>query len=878
MWLLFLLLFLYFNLVPAQFCSNGVKVFSRFPGRSIDGNETKSSGVLLQEPGPGITLDCIKLCDEQPTCSSFNLEYTKTKCVSFSDIELEQIKIYAGSSFFQKGCYQNVSKEFLDSTCGRRAWTFDVIVDASLEGFAASIVSQVESRQDCEQLCMKSEEIECKSANYFPALKECGISRETRRSQPQAFRTGYNSSIYLENQCVPPRPSPCRYHKTQDTKLLAIDSLVFAKDDADCQKMCDSNQDFICRSYSLQETKCHLSGHDSFTRHPSDVVSSSGSVIGDVVCPSDECVRGTWTYEIVPDHTLSGSDQSPFDDTGNDHLPHNSNDCRSACDRKGFLCPSFTINHQQNGNCYNLDRNSQGRSNRLVSSNNQAYFEKVCLKLPNGELNSTDRPNCKAKLWSFTRIPAHQLDMDKYNITLHLISSRRDCEQKCLDSNYNSALYDEMSVTCKLSKETRFTARLNKNFNPKISYLENNCLFEKNNNQSCEWKETHRTVSQIKDMEVINVTSKDTCRQLCDENNKFRCLSFSYNQEEENCILSSETRKTSTLNITTSKGGNWTFYELKCDGDQSTESTNIVTHSEEQPLPITTEVPQNYSLCRSDSDTTFERIPGFEPFGNLYLVRLCHGTADNPGIVKSCKNLCLGQTNCRGFVVDYSKKHCIGVISQTAIERSSLKVSEEKDFFRVDCLPKVLSCPNKIWSFERVIDQTINPAYPPRYILPFISRPACQCLCLEERKFTCRSIVHETRGNVCKMYDRDRGWNDSPIFSLMFSQGSEYLENSCTDTMTPHDQVCRYSIHRDDVTIRSLIHSHQVVSMSECRRTCDSELSFRCRSFSFVDRMLYSLHSKNLCLLSSDNEWTSRENSLRFSPRSFYYQRDCRTV
>lgn len=890
MWLLFLLLFLHFvfDSSAQQNCSDGVEVFSRFPGQSLNESTIQSSGVLLQEPGTSITLDCIKLCQDLPSCSFIDLDYTNSKCTSFIESDLKRLKPSSGFSFFQKECYQNITKESFQSLCGRRSWTFDVIIDASLEGFVSSSISNVETRADCEEHCLKSEDFECKSGNYFPEKKECQMSRETRRSQPQGFRIGFNSSIYIENECIPPRPSQCRYHKTQDVKLLAIDSLLYAKDDSDCQNKCNFNMNFICRSYSFQDTKCHLSSDDTFTRQPSDLVSVINSTQGDVVCPSDDCIRGVWTYEVSPDHTLSGSDQTPFDHDESSNFSDNSNDCRKECDRKGFLCPSFIINHhkkydinnieqynQQYAHCFNLDRNSQGRSLHLIPSKDVTYFEKVCLKLPPDF-------SCKSKLWSFTRIPSYQLDMDKYHVTLQLITSRRDCEQKCLDSNCSSALYDEMSVTCKLSNETRFTSRFNRNFNPKISYLENNCF--ESNKSTCEWKRTPSAISQIRDMVIMNVTDAESCQKLCSETNRFQCRSYSYNSFSEKCILSSETRKVPLYYSPSSNGSNWTFYESKCDGDQSTvtESSNTVTQTE-PILPVTSQLPLNYSICRSDQEAIFERIPGFEPFGNILLTRLCYGTVDNPGIVKSCRNLCLNQYSCKGFIIDYSRKHCIGVISPSRIERHSLRVAEEKDFFRLDCLPRILSCPHKLWSFERVIDQTVNPMYPPRYILGYISRSACQYLCLEERKFTCRSIVHEERGNVCKMYDRDRGGSsisDSSSFSLMFSQGSEYLENSCSHDirMTIH-QVCRYSIHRDDATIRSLIHSLQVISVGECRRACDTESSFHCRSFSFVDRMLYStLNTKNLCLLSSDNESTSREGSLRYSPRSFYYQRDCRNV
>lgn len=949
MWIFILFLLVYFDSLTCGFqCSTGVTTFFKVSMRQPDPSFSTSE-VLVQEVDHAILPDCIKHCKDVDKCEGFTIDFKIFTCHGSLERIPDSNLTTGNAHFFQKSCYQQISRSDYDSICGKKLWSFDKVIGATLNLNPTKKLN-VLSLDECSQRCLTETEFTCKSADFDQRDNSCSLSKETRRSQPQAFREGFNiSSIYIENQCTPARTTPCIYITSPDAGLISMDGQDHAVDEAQCQEKCNKTREFNCRSYSFQETKCSLSSDDKYTSYSLPPPFINGSVYGEITCEADDCLHGTYTYEKVPGHSLESAFPSPLDIERPDKSV--TSDCRTACDETGFICPAFIVNHGLN-NCEKLDRNSQGRSKSLLPATAKSYYEKVCLTLP------TD---CRKKLWSFIRIPGYSLDAKYYNKTLHDVQSRRDCKQLCLNEKFikcRSALYDAVKAHCQLSQENRQTKQLVKVTDPKISYLENDCLTpddaDQVNSNKCPFTKEPGYKSTFFDILHENVTSDFACQTLCENNRQLSvCRSFSYSTENNQCMISSEDSKSTPQLKIKSPSPDYDYYERKCETPPesstydytggptdnsistppvSTSSSSTTTTETTTGSPVTTDdedlstassgnnrttgmnqwclhmSKQSHQIfmweqmltsrkilfvfhpffsslniitmtwhivfsskCRTDTDElTYERIPGFEPLGNHYYVNLCYGTSDNPAIINECKVICSQRHNCRGFIVDYSKKYCYGMFAHSMIDHVALQISPEKDFFQAKCLPKSLyanNCQSKLWSTERIIDQTVI-GVAPRYILPFINVHSCKCLCLEERRFTCRSFIHEKTNSVCKIYDRNR---ETGLLSLSFKTGSDFYENSCAYRST----LCRYSPHQRDMTIRSLMKSLKVRSMSECRTACDADLMFDCRSFSFVDRMLYTFGSENLCLLSSDNQLTSKTGSLRYSPRSFYYEKEC---
>lgn len=306
------------------------------------------------------------------------------------------------------------------------------------------------------------------------------------------------------------------------------------------------------------------------------------------------------------------------------------------------------------------------------------------------------------------------------------------------------------------------------------------------------------------------------------------------------------------------------------------------------------------SYCQVSEESTYERIPGFEPISpDYYFTPLCKSTSKEPGILKDCSHLCSRRSHCRGFVIDYKNHLCYGLMSDTPLRTLSLCIAEDKDFYERICIPKVLSC-NRLWTFERIVDQAVSPSVLPRYTIPFITREACKCLCMQEKRFVCRSVTFEKRLSVCRIYDVSResissligfmstspeesftSVQSSPSSSssyqqqlLTFTTGLEYYENMCAAGAS---SPCAYMPPNHNVLPYSPIQSLPVSSLHDCRHTCDVSNQFNCRAFAFID-LVSKGSSSNQCFLFADNSYTLKRGSLRLCRDALLFQKHCPVI
>ena len=82
-----------------------------------------------------------------------------------------------------------------------RGWAFERVLDGGLDGYDHKTIPGTETRADCARLCLLEEDFDCRSAEYAAEKKRCVLSREDRRTQPEAFGTAPGVD-YIENQCA----------------------------------------------------------------------------------------------------------------------------------------------------------------------------------------------------------------------------------------------------------------------------------------------------------------------------------------------------------------------------------------------------------------------------------------------------------------------------------------------------------------------------------------------------------------------------------------------------------------------------------------------------------------------------------------------------
>lgn len=209
----FTLLFLFPLSYANEACFGGIETFEKTAMLDF-GSEIKPAGTLLQQTDQALTRDCIAQCKNQPICASFGLDYTKFICAAYKYTSTQNLgpnnslrdkmQVTNTTNFFEKVCYKGMARDEYERICGlERLWAFERVVDSFLDGFEETKIHSVASKDDCAKLCLIETGFSCRSADFDHNTKVCRLSREDRRTQPQAFRQAFGSKRdYLENQCV----------------------------------------------------------------------------------------------------------------------------------------------------------------------------------------------------------------------------------------------------------------------------------------------------------------------------------------------------------------------------------------------------------------------------------------------------------------------------------------------------------------------------------------------------------------------------------------------------------------------------------------------------------------------------------------------------
>jgi hypothetical protein len=216
-------------------------------------SECNIRGLVTQED-TSVTRDCIAICKQSSACTTFTVDYANSRCQSY-DLDtnsrsgrkkLEKDSIV---NFFEKICLRGVRQNQFDKLCNpERGWAFERVINGALDGYDHKSVDGVESRNECARLCLLETDFECRSAEYDFEAKTCILSREDRRTQPEAFRNDVFGVDYIENQSAKPLPD-CSYTVAQqDVTVVAMDDILFSRSFKDCQRFCDDARAFNCKS------------------------------------------------------------------------------------------------------------------------------------------------------------------------------------------------------------------------------------------------------------------------------------------------------------------------------------------------------------------------------------------------------------------------------------------------------------------------------------------------------------------------------------------------------------------------------------------------------------------------------------------------------
>ncbi|XP_064477576.1 uncharacterized protein LOC135391294 [Ornithodoros turicata] len=858
----------------AQNCFGGIETFEKTTGFAF--SSSVSGQTLLQQPDQALTRDCINLCKQQSQCLTFSLNYVGYRCASFNlnSVGRRELLVTSPSTnFFEKICFRGVQKTTFDALCGDRLWAFERVKEGHLEGFVDKEEHNVKDKEECAKMCLLEEGFPCRSADYDEITKICRMSREDRRSQPQAFRqVPGNSRDYLENQCAATAPTSCRYETRVGVGVVSMDLLQFATAVDDCQTQCDRETTFNCRAYSYMENRCYLSGDDTISLGPSGLPAVTNAAYGEKKCITEQCTLGVFTYEKMTGFVMRSAARTaiPLSSPG---ALGNTLECRQFCQMAGLDCPAFSVNYQ-NMRCDKLDRNSQGRTQELTPRAGENYFEKICLR---GNFATA----CQGKAWAYERVLGMELVPTLYDKSFAHVQSRRDCEEFCLNEqsfNCRSAVYFDDTAECRLSRHDRRTQPdgVIKSSNPRINYLENQCLEV---SPTCPYEKTADAYPVYTDVvQMTGIVSEQSCDSFCTTYPNFNCRSFAYYPSNGQCFISGEDRISAGPGNTNSRPG-ILFYERSCkDGAGTTDGTTsggtASTGQTPGSLPPTfptaqtaqtpTLFPPTARQCSAGDKLTFARVSGFESPTRPGPVLL---TAPADGMTKECVLRCEQRDDCRSFTIDYRRHECYIAGYYGGPVPAHLRPSPGKSYFEGICVPGKYGCGacRKLWTIERMVDQELR-GVSPRDVSRFITLHDCERRCIEELRFPCAAASFDMNLQECRLYSEDR---NSRFARLIYGRGVYYLENQCTVNTGP----CLYAPIQRDVYMTHITRVvHGVSSTFQCEMECNREPDFNCRSYTYIE---HGTLGPPQCLLSADSRQSVAPVVLEFRSRALYGEKDC---
>jgi len=289
----------------AQLTCDGTETFEKISGVNISSARLTP---LYSEAGGTVTAQCNNRCRASQDCPSFLLDYDKSACFRL-DINTEDsrdiiVPTDTRSAYYEKICLRSPACE--------KAWIFERAVGYLLQGYDDRIIQGVVGRIDCQELCLIETEFPCASADYDYSTRECKLSRESRRTQPGAYRATTGDIDYIENQCVVEEvDTGCKYEVYEGQDIGYADIKVQAGSAKECGLQCDQTSAFNCRSFTFEESSsvCRLSGEDNISAGPGAVQARAGADYyqrGPCLELSLECSADSMTVTLNTEEPFSG--------------------------------------------------------------------------------------------------------------------------------------------------------------------------------------------------------------------------------------------------------------------------------------------------------------------------------------------------------------------------------------------------------------------------------------------------------------------------------------------------------------------------------------------------------------------------------------------
>ncbi|XP_063218616.1 uncharacterized protein LOC134528880 [Bacillus rossius redtenbacheri] len=916
-----------------------------------------SQGILTQ-PGTGITRDCTAICRQTPTCAAFtvgtpssdptasfsptaalvrnigmrNLGYTPEKNALEEEYEKRRNRVFLkGKKKLPQMCRRVKAKPTLspkqrnslqsdsssseddmsnlNSMCGDRLWAFERVVGAYLEGFDDREERNIQTKAECEKLCLLESTFTCRSAEYDESLNLCRLSHEDRRSQPNAFRRQPGSPIdYLENQCVRSLPD-CRYNVRPGFSVISMDELQFAASqdvtgtvDNHCPAAEDSaGINISCSTGTVSETVdavanricvvavvtvvvvigisgcvsnvsievCSVDGTTSIQVVVIDAgitdangiciavgvaaIEVSAAVANAAICVLNDDARPSTKMSAVVGFAaieISGITVAVLDTA----------EARSYGHARGFTCRAFTYAPGEK-RCYLSGDDSLSLNNApLMLKRDAIYAEKQC-----------SISQCEDGLFTFEKVTGYFLRTAQ-QVGLAMAASpgiTLECGARCLEAGSDCPAFILDYNAMKCFKLDRNSQGRGSELSPREgqSYFEKICLrgnvrgcegnawaFERRpgNVRGCEgnaWAFERRPGKQLRghdDLKLQLVQSRRDCIEACLQERRFDCRSAEYDSQTAECRLSTDDRRSRPVDYV--------------------DAPPTVEYLENQCLPEETR-------CH------FQSVPNSYP---RYLDIVIPLVTDE----RECERRCLGYPDfiCRSFSYYASGSQCFISGDDRASAGSDAVMSRPgTNYMERVCagaggdlgggppgrpaLPPdgAAGCRPE---FEKMTGYELQGQRSYRLASELAPGITVKCAQLCRADPLCSGFNLDYNRNECEAVQARPGGHPSLPIDLRQVPGIAFFEAVCLAGVTcglawTFERVPNYEL-RGFVNLQI-----PAVSRTQCEDRCLEERSFLCRSAS------YSNHRQE-CFLSSEDRFT-QPHAFEVSMDTDYLENQCAT-
>ncbi|PSN46744.1 hypothetical protein C0J52_00892 [Blattella germanica] len=203
------------------------------------------------------------------------------------------------------------------------------------------------------------------------------------------------------------------------------------------------------------------------------------------------------------------------------------------------------------------------------------------------------------------------------------------------------------------------------------------------------------------------------------------------------------------------------------------------------------------------------------------------------------------------------RQRCYAIERSADSEGGTLVSAPEVAYFQKICL-QGRAC-GKAWAFTRVPSYEL--ATPNSIeVRNLFGRRQCQDECLHETRIICRSATYYGRERLCKLSPETR--RTQPQHFRRAAIEVDYMENECAQ----QPPSCEYTNLPGRFIPYTDRYVPQTFDVADCRRLCDQEREFQCRSFNYNN-------ARRDCFLSSDDTYAADRTALLVDRDFFYSER-----